>query len=163
MEMSLADYYINKYDRLESNKDNWTSHWEDVAKYTLPNKDDVYTNLTRGEKKHNRIYDTTSIQSNKLLSSALHGMLTSPSSKWFALSHPDPEINKNHEVKLWLDDSVNRMVRVLNNSNFQSQIHETYLDLGSISTTTLFMGEDDKSVIYFKSRPIYHFVQYTSF
>jgi len=47
------------------------------------------------------------------------------------------------------------MIRQLNNSNFQTEILETYTDLGSIGTTLLRIEEDDDEVIRFHSSPIY--------
>jgi hypothetical protein len=46
------------------------------------------------------------------------------------------------------------MLHVLNSSNFQTEIHELYIDLGSFGTSVMSMEEDDKSIIRFSTRPI---------
>ncbi len=157
-ENELGRYIVAKYDRLYTERDNWDNHWEDVAEYVLPRKDDVYGVKWEGERKVQRLYDSTSVQANELLASALHGMLTNPASVWFALSSGDTELDKDHNIRLWLQDTTMRMIEVLNSSNFQTQIHETYLDLGAIGTNVLFIDEHPTKTIYFDSNSIYGFV-----
>lgn len=150
-----AKEVIKKFERLKSDRANWDTYWEQLAQFIIPRKDNVYGHPTVGEDKHNRLYDSTSIHSNELLASALHSMLTNPSSVWFGLSTGDKELDKIKEVRQWLQNAVMKMIRTLNNSNFQEEIHETYVDLGGIGTNILDILEDDEEVVRFKSRPIY--------
>jgi len=152
---SKAKAIVRKHEKLKSMRTNWDTYWEQLAQYCLPRKDNVYGHPTVGEDKHNKLYDSTSIHSNELLASALHSMLTNPSSVWFGLSTGDKEADANKEVRQWLQDAVVKMIKQLNNTNFQEEIHETYQDLGGIGTNTLFMDEDKDDVIRFYSRPIY--------
>jgi hypothetical protein len=57
-------------------------------------------------------------------------------------------------VQDWLQDTADRMFKVLNNTNFQTEIHEIYIDLGAIGTATLFMGEHADRVLHFSARNI---------
>jgi len=146
---------LKKFSSMQSMRSNWDNYWEQLAQFGLPRKDNVYGHPTVGEDKHNKLYDGTSIHSNELLASALHSMLTNPSSVWFGLGTGDKEVDGIKSVNQWLQDSVIKMIKALNNSNFQEEIHETYLDLGAIGTNTLFMDEDKEDIIRFYSRPIY--------
>lgn len=147
---------IKLFDKLKSNRVNWDSHWRDIAEYVIPNKDNVYQfDRAPGEKKFNEVYDSTAIHSNELLGSALHGMLTNPTNIFFGLTTGDQALDKNDRVRKWLQDCVRRMHQILNNSNFQTEIHEVYLDLGSFGTGALFIDEDDVDFIRFLSFPIY--------
>jgi hypothetical protein len=47
------------------------------------------------------------------------------------------------------------MIDTFNQSNFQEEIHETYMDLGGIGTTVLAIEEDDETDVRFRSEPIY--------
>jgi len=40
---------------------------------------------------------------------------------------------------------------VLNSSNFNEQVHETYLDLGSVGTAVLLEEEDAADIVRFKA------------
>jgi hypothetical protein len=150
-----AKAIIQKHEKLVSMRVNWDTYWEQLAQFGIPRKDNVYGHPTVGEDKHNKLYDSTSIHSNELLSSALHSMLTNPSSVWFGLSTGKKEVDSIKEVNQWLQDAVTKIVKALNNSNFQEEIHETYQDLGSLGTNTLFIDEDDEDIFRFYSRPIY--------
>lgn len=152
-----AEFVALKYAKLKQDRVNWDSYWEKIAEYVLPRKDEVYGTIVSGEDKHSntRLYDSTSIHSNELLASALHSMLTNPSSIWFGLASGDKKLDTQKEVRQYFQDCVSIMIQTLNNSNFQTEIHETYLDLGSIGTTTLRIEEDDETDIRFFSEPIY--------
>tara|TARA_R100000781_G_scaffold42115_1_gene29007 strand:- start:911 stop:2539 length:1629 start_codon:yes stop_codon:yes gene_type:complete len=150
-----AEQIIRRFEQLKNNRINWENHWQELADYVLPRKDDIYSTRIHGEKKYNKIFDSTGIHANELLASALHGMLTNPSTQWFELTTGDEVTDQDDDVRLWLQTAVRQMHKILNNSNFQTEIHEVYLDLGSFGTSCMRMEEDDEEVIRFQSRPIY--------
>jgi len=152
---SVAEYVIKKHERMKAMRVNWDSHWQEIADYMIPNKDNVFKSKVAGEKKGQRLYSSVAIQANELLASALHGMLTNPASIWFGLSTGDKELDKITEVQKWLQDSAEAMIEVMNNSNFQTEIHEVYLDLGAFGTSLMNIEEDDQTIVRFKSAPIY--------
>lgn len=154
-EAEKAKKVCQKFEKLKSDRVNWDSYWEELAKFILPRKDEVYGMVVPGEKKGHNLYDSTSIHANELLASALHSMLTNPSSVWFGLSTGDKGLDQNKEVRQWMQDAVLKMIQVLNKSNFQTEIHETYLDLGSVGTTSLRIEEDEDSVVRFFASSIY--------
>jgi hypothetical protein len=82
-------------------------------------------------------------------------MLTNPSVQWFSFSTGDHTIDNKLENAKWLQDTAKSINGVLNHSNFQSEIHEVYLDLCSLHTSNLRVEEDEIEVVKFQSRPIY--------
>lgn len=152
---SAGQKIVQKYEKMKSDRVNWDEYWEELAEYFIPNKDDVYGFRMEGERKHNKLYDSTSIHSLEMLSSSLHGMLTNPASVWMGLSSGNSAVDQIPEVSKYLQQCTRIVIDVLNQSNFQEEIHETYLDLGGIGTTVLDMEEDDDTHIRFKSNPIY--------
>ena len=146
---------LQEFDRMKGRRVNWDTYWEDLAEYFIPRKDNVYGYKIEGERKHNRLYDSTSIQAAELLASSLHGMLTNPSSLWFDLSTGATKLDDDKAVRQYLQDCVQIMIDTLNQSNFQEEIHETYLDLVGIGTTVLQIEEDHVADVRFKSSPIY--------
>lgn len=153
--MSLGEKIVKEYDRMKGERVNWDEYWEDLAEYFIPRKDNVYGYRLEGERKHFRLYDSTSLVSLELLASSLHGMLTNPSSVWFDMETGIRELDSNKQVREYLQTCVKIMIDTLNQSNFQEEIHETYLDLGGIGTTVLAIEEDDLYDIRFHSSPIY--------
>lgn len=154
-----AEKVLARYKAIKKTRTNWDEHWRDVARYVIPNKENVYDYKTRatGDKKRLRLYDSSAAHYNELLASALHSMLTNPSVQWFELTTGDREIDKDQEVKEYLQKTVRVIHQTLNNTNFQTEIHELYLDLGSFGTGAMLIEEDEDNVLNFSSRPIYHF------
>ena len=151
----LVDDVIKFYKKLKSSRINWDSHWDHIARYFIPKKDNIYGHQLPGEEKNNHLYDSTSIHSNELLASALHSMLTNPALKWFFLTTGEPVLDSDDEVRLWINLAVDKMHQVMNNSNFQTEVHEYYLDQGSFGTSPFYIEEDDVDLVTFKSFPIY--------
>lgn len=146
---------VKKFDKMKGARVNWESHWEQLAKYILPDKNDVYKSNTPGERHHNKIFTGMPVHANEELAAALHSMLTNPSTPWFGLSTGDRKLDSNVAVKGWLQHVSERMLQTLNQSNFQTQIHEVYIDLGCFGTSLMLIEKDDERVINFLSRPIY--------
>ena len=127
-----------------------------IAYYLIPTK--AYFTKEKsimGEKLPSDIYDTTGMDSVLILAAALHGYLTNPSSRWFEFEMQDKKANEISEVKEWLSDAQNETYDVLNGSNFNQQIHETYIDLVALGTSPLFCDEDVKTTVRFSSRPLH--------
>ena len=161
--MAAHDPRVNKlvkfFGDLRGRRTNWDDHWRDVSKFVLPRKDDVFTqfNKTEGEQKGEAVFDASPRHYNELLASALQSMLTSPNSQWFELTTGDPDLDKLPAVRKYLQQLVRTIHQTLNNTNFNSEIHETYLDLGSFGTGVIRIEPDEDNVLRFHSRPIYEY------
>lgn len=137
---------------LKADRANWESHWQEVSDYVIPNKNFFTRTNVSGEKKTITLYDTSAVHSAQLLAGALHSMLTNPTSYWFGLTSGDPQLDRVDSVRHWLDKSARKIHHVLNNSNFQTEIHEVYIDLVSIGTAALSIEEDDESLVRFSAK-----------
>lgn len=155
MNNDLAVKLIKEYEGCVSDRTNWDSYWRNIAQYVIPFKDDVYQVNQEGQRKGHDIYDGTAILANETLASALHSMLTNPSIPWFGLSTGTPIIDNRDDVRKFLQESARIMHNIFNDSNFQTEIHEVYLDLGSFGTGLMLIEEDDDDIIRFRSSPVY--------
>lgn len=146
---------IKRFKKMQSNRVNWEAYWEELARFFVPQKNNIYGSRMSGQKLENMLYDSESVHSVELLASALHGMLTNPSLNWFGLSSGDEKLDEIKSVRQWLQGAVNRMIMVLNNSNFQTEIHELYIDLVSFGTGKMAIYKDDETGVRFSCGPIY--------
>ena len=147
-----------RYETMLGNRVNWSTHWDEVSEYVVPRKDNIYGQQVRGEKKSSNLYDTKGIMANEALASAMHGMMTNPTSVWFGLSTGNDTLDETDEVQKWLQETVRIMINTFNESNFQTEIHESYVDLSSFGTYVLRVEEDDETDVRFHARPIYEHV-----
>lgn len=146
-----ADGIKKELERLKSERGTWESHWQELADYILPRKNEITYRGAKGEKKGVLLLDNTAMQSNELLAGALHGLLTNPSALFFGLTSGDPEIDNKDSVKRWFQNSIRKTHLILNNSNFQTEVHELYLDLGCFGTGPMLIEEDSKLFVRFQS------------
>ena len=150
----LTKNLLSRYERLEGQRQNWETHWQEVADYMQPRKADVTKQRARGDKRMEQVFDSSPIQAVELLAASLHGMLTNPSTPWFTLRFKDEEIENEDEAKLWLEASTDAMYTAFNRSNFQQEIFELYHDLITFGTAAMFIEEDDDDIIKFSTRHI---------
>lgn len=143
MEAKLEPYeYVKKrLSAMESNRGTWEDHWQEILDYVMPRKADVTLVRAKGEKRTDVLFDSTAITANTLLAASLQGTLTSPSLPWFSIKLRDKVVNEDHRVQMWLEDTARRMYDAFNDANFNTEVHEMYLDLTSIGTGCLFVEE----------------------
>ena len=139
--MATFEYIKKRCSALESDRQTWEDHWQDILDYVMPRKADVTFVRSKGEKRTEVLFDSTAITANNLLAASLQGTLTSPSLPWFHLKLRDENASQNHDVQLWLEDSAKRMYDVFNESNFNTEVHEMYLDMVTMGTASLFVEE----------------------
>ena len=152
----LAKSLISRGNSIVSRRDNWDTHYQELADYMLPRKADIVKKRSRGEKRMELIYDGTALQAVDLLSASLHSTLTSPATPWFHLDMKDTDVGRDDDVREWLQDSSTRMIRAFNQSNFENEIHEMYVDLVVFVTACMFV-EMDEGQLRFSTRHISEF------
>ena len=145
--MATFDYIRKRLDKLEADRGTWESHWQEILDYVMPRKAEITFLRSRGEKRTEVLFDSTAITANNLLAASLQGTLTSPSLPWFSLKLRNEEINKVRDVQIWLEDTARRMYAVFNESNFNTEVHEMYLDLCSVGTSAIFVEEANEGFL----------------
>jgi len=149
-----AKILLSRFDRLKTQRQNWESHWQEVADYMQPRKADVTKTRSKGDKRTELIFDSSPLQSVELLAASLHGMMTNPSTPWFSLKFKNGGMEGEDEAKEWLESTTEIMYSVFNKSNFQQEIFELYHDLITFGTAAMFIEEDDEDDLKFSTRHI---------
>ena len=148
-------FELKRFEQLKSKRGVWESHWQECVDYILPRRGNITYKDTPGQKRTSNIYDTTATTALELLAAAIHGMLTNPSTKWFDLVTADPRLMDSWDVVVWLDQVSKTLMDVYNSSNFTTQTHELYLDLGLIGTGMLYQEPGKGSnLLNFTAYPI---------
>jgi hypothetical protein len=150
----LAKDLLRRFNKLKSQRQNWESHWQEVADYMMPRKADVTKTRSKGDKRTELIFDSSPLHALELLSASLHGMLTNPSVPWFSLNFKNIEILDKDAANEWLENTTEKMYDAFNRSNFQQEIFELYHDLITFGTAAMYIEEDDDDVVRFSTRHI---------
>jgi len=135
-----AEDIIKRYDQLKSERGVWESHWEEIAERVLPRYADTMltpaNSITRGNKRTDKMIDSTAALALERFAAVMESMLTPRSQRWHRVRASDPYLMKDREVKLWFEDSTNRLFkyRYSPGANYASQQHEVYIGLGAFGT-----------------------------
>ena len=150
----LSGYIKTRLGSLKGSRHNFDFHWQEIVDYILPHRTGIVYRSTPGIKKMDRIYDSTPTHALYLLAAALHGMLTNPANPWFALSCENEAVDDHDAVRGWLDQVQQIIYDTLNGSNWNTQIHESYLDICGFGTANLFIGKDPTRKVFFDNRSL---------
>ncbi|MDD3313752.1 portal protein [Pseudodesulfovibrio sp.] len=156
----LARSLIDRFHGLEERRRPWVATWRELAEYMLPRKDSFATpgsaSLPRGGTGDERIFDSAPMHALELLASALGGLLTNPSLVWFDIRARNPEVGDAEEVRTFLQQARERMIAVFNSEDtgFQSNVHELYLDVALLGTAVMYVEADPENVVRFSARPL---------
>ena len=140
--------------RLMDMRKTWDTHFQEVADLFLTRKSDITQNRTRGDKRNLKVFDATGTHSLELLSSVLHGSLSSSSQRWFTLRFKNSVLADDDTANEWLQDSQDKMYLAFNRSNFQQEVFELYHDLCCFGTAVMFVESDDNDILRFSTRHI---------
>lgn len=145
---------MDTWEKLFSERSQWDSHWAEVSHFCIPHKENFFSRRAPGTKLPVDLYDSVQISSAQIFAAGIHGYMTNPSSRWFELGIRDPAYKDISEVRHWLKTAEHAVFDALNQSNFNQEVHELYLDLGTFGTGIMYEEEDPKDDIRFFARPL---------
>lgn len=137
-----ADYVLKKYKEAEILKDQWKPKYEEAYEYTMPQRESFYDE-TPADRRTDKIFDETAVVGIQEFASRLQAGIVPTFARWANLEAgveiPDenaPEINEQ------LDGITKYIFEILGSSNFNQEVHETFMDLG-VGTGVLMVEEGD--------------------
>lgn len=152
---------VTRFDANVSQRNTIEQTWQMINDYVMPFRseffDDQKSEHSVEWRKNRKVFDSTAIMANQTLAASLHGSLTSPSTIWFTVKFKEDELNSNIEARRWLEKAGKAVYQALQDSNFNIEINETYVDLagyGSSVTIEEYEVVNNKVELAFHSVPI---------
>ena len=158
-----AKELLKRYKELNRERHLWEEQWQEIADHLVPRKNQIITKRTRGDKVQKDRFASTPQHAHEILTANMQGTLTSRAFRWFdlRLASNNP-LNRDPEVREWLQNSGRSIWKAINESNFHSQVHEFYLDLTAFGTSCLIQEEKPGPELFnglvFKTYPIQSYV-----
>ena len=154
-DLSSPQEILRRADNLRGDRQTTETNWQELADYIMPSRE-FTTRSSPGEKRHRRIYHTGPVMAAEQMAGALHGMLTSPALRWFALRPDDERLASNQGARVWFDGATDMMYRMFTspNARFDLHLHENYLDQSAFGTSVLFVGDRARNGMAFKALPL---------
>jgi hypothetical protein len=144
-----VNFHIQKLGTLRSDRSNFDSQWEEAAARLIPAHTTSFlgqgfaTAMTQGRKGTELMYDSTAALALHRFQSVMDSLATPQGQQWHRLVPADPELKKNRQVKLFLDQ-VNSLLfqhRYRPKANFVGQIQKVYAGYGAYGNGLLFADE----------------------
>jgi len=141
--------------QLDNEFSSFRTHYKDIADNILPRRlrFDV-SDSGRGEKKNDKIIDSTATMAVRTLGAGMMGGVTSPARRWFMLGVPFSKLKDNAAVKTWLHEVSEIMNSVFLRSNLYKVFPIMYKDLGGFGTHAMAIEEDFDQVVRFYPFPV---------
>lgn len=96
-------YYLKRMSALEAERSTFRPHWMELTRFVSPRSGRYFwTDVNRGEKRYNQIYNTRATLSWRNARSGLFAGVMSPSRPWVKLETPDPDMMSYEPVTEWL-------------------------------------------------------------
>ena len=121
----MQNNLLQLYKRAISLREPWISRWDDARRYTMPTSD---TDLAT-------LYDATASDAVDNLAASIYTLLTPPESMWLQLV-------RESDLSPDADYATSVLRTHLNDSNFYTTIHQCYMDLVTLGSACLFMGQN---------------------
>ena len=148
-----------RLETMRTHRANFENTWEEILRLVRPSTSSFQGSNTPGDQKTQDIYDSTAPWACEQLAGGLNSFLTSPVARWFNLviaNQPD-QFALPQQVLAWLEQVADILYGEYGRPvvNFNSTIHEAYLDIGAFGTAVLYQEYSSvKNHVCFYSFPL---------
>ena len=131
-----------------------------IDRYVTPYRGSMFLDLRNEhevEWRKRDLYDGTAVQAGQILASSLQGSMTPPGVQWFHFRFRSEILNRDVDAMTWLEGCAVQCFNALQDSNFNLEANETYLDLVSYGSSVIVEEVEDEIEwrgVNFQSVPI---------
>lgn len=142
---------MKRVDAAKAKKSLWESHLRECYRYAMPQRNTI-DKYSKGAKKREYVFDSTAEDSFEDFATRMEMELVPPNMHWMKLEAgsdiPEDQVEATNE---YLEETTEILFNHIKSSNFSSQIHEAFLDLG-ISTGAIIVeaGDGIQSALNFR-------------
>lgn len=140
---------VKRFDTLVSLRKTVEDIWDVINKLVVPFRGDFFRDISTEHavtwRDNREIFDSTAVDAVGTLAASIHGSLTSPAIRWFELAFRLDELNNDKEARQWLEESAHQCFLALQDSNFNLEANETYIDLVSYGTSMIVEEVEEKN------------------
>ena len=131
---------------------------QDIIDLVLTHQPDLKGDNDKGKNRSEMIFDGTPRSALGIATNGTYGLMVAPTMRWFKIKIGDEALNDRSDVRLWLQDTEDRLYSAFNRSNFYSTMKSYIMDGYSIGTACMFSQEDIATgKIYYSTIPIRDF------
>lgn len=156
----LAQYVDKRKDALADIRKPYEEPWREAADLVMPQREfdlgEDYANANRGGKIGQELYNTHAVYANRLQADGMQGNIISPTQVFFRLMLENRELNDLPEVREWLEEWERVLYRAKHQSNYYSEMHKAFMDVGWSGNVVQSIEEDlDNDRIVYRTNHIF--------
>lgn len=144
-----ASDIVKRFDMLVSQRKTVEDVWDVINKLVVPFRGDFFRDISSEHavtwRDNREIFDSTAVDAAGTLAASIHGSLTSPAIRWFELAFRSEILNDDKESRQWLEEAAHKCFLALQDSNFNLEANETYIDLVSYGTSMIIEEVEEKN------------------
>lgn len=134
---------VQAHAKLKAERSNFEKTWQEIADYMRPLRAEFTTGRTPGDRRNQRIFDSTPIMAAEAFAGGIYGMMTNPANRWFALRVQDDGLNDYDPVRDWLYQVETRVLHSFGPdvSRFYAVLPSLYADIACFGTGVFYSEE----------------------
>ena len=140
---------VKRFDTLVSQRKTVEDVWDVINKLVVPFRGDFFRDISSEHavtwRDNREIFDSTAVDAAGTLAASIHGSLTSPAIRWFELAFRSEVLNDDKDSRAWLEAAAHKCFLGLQDSNFNLEANETYIDLVSYGTSMIIEEVEEKN------------------
>jgi hypothetical protein len=143
-EQDKVGMLMRRFENAVSQRANWESLWQDIGERVFPNSAFFTSkNLFEGERKTQRLFDSTAPLALQRFAASLQWMLIPDSTRWHKLKPRDRRLNQSPVVKRYFDDLNDALFEARYNqrANFSSQYNQAFQSIGAFGNGAVLVDE----------------------
>lgn len=144
------DIADRRWSELKSERSWHEQMWEDIARLMRPQRGG-FSRTDPGGRTHEKPLSSAPIMAQSNFAAGLYGTLTNPANRWFGFATNDPDLNKWHEGKLWLDRVTSRVLASFapSVSPFYSASTQIFADIASFGNGAQYdeLVQDERRIL----------------
>jgi hypothetical protein len=152
-----AEMQVQRFRRLKSDRGQWDSYWEDIARYCAPRRMGFVGQRTPGDRRVTpQLYNPIGVSCTQTLAAALHGMVMNPATRWLKIRLVDDELAEQDTVRAWSDEVSRRIMAALSSplTSFHTQANQLLEDLASMGTAVMYCGRQDNGYLFTRTHSV---------
>ena len=137
-----------RYDSLVENRKSLEDTYQVIEKFVVPFRGEFFKPMSDEQEvdwRRREIFDSTAVMACQTLASSMQGALTSPAVKWFTYGFRQEELNHDNGAMQWIETCERKVYNALQDSAFNLEAAEFYLDLSSFGASVLVEEVDDET------------------
>jgi len=144
------EYYLKRMSALEAERSTFRPHWMECCRFISPRSGRFFwTDVNRGDKRYNNIYNTRATLSWRTARAGLFSGVMSPSRPWLKLETPDQDLMTYEPVAEWLYKVEQLMYAIFGASNLYNMAPTMLGELLLVGTGAMSHMDDFENVATF--------------